>query len=80
MAKRISEIPLTVSIPQYGRAAFGIGESSSYAAALRGDFPVIEIGGKKRVPIRKALQQLAGDPATLDQLLNDFLGKLRSVA
>lgn len=44
--------PLTYSIPHAGSLA-GIGKNASYAAARRGEIPVIKIGGKLRVPAAK---------------------------
>lgn len=70
-------IPMTVSIPLYGRLVLEIGENSAYAAAERGEIPVIKVGGKKRVPVRAALRELAGgDQVTLDKLVADFARKL----
>jgi hypothetical protein len=74
-------LPLTVSVPQFGKLVFDIGENSSYAAAERGDIPTIEMGGKKRVPVRVALRRLAGDDAVvLESLTRDFVSKLGSKA
>lgn len=44
--------PLTFSIPFAGALA-GIARNASYAAARRGEIPVIKIGGKFRVPAAK---------------------------
>lgn len=59
----IDDLPLTVTIPVWGRIAYGIGRNASYEAAKRGDFPMIEIGGSKRVPVRVALKTLVGEGA-----------------
>jgi hypothetical protein len=40
----------TYSVPYTGRRYYGLGQTASYAAARRGDIPVIRIGGKLRVP------------------------------
>ena len=81
MSKHERSLPLTLSVPQYGNMVYGIGENSSYAAADRGDIPTIEMGGKKRVPVRLALQQLAGgDLGILDALMKDLSAKLEKVA
>jgi hypothetical protein len=81
MSKHERSLPLTLSVPQYGKMVYGIGENSSYAAADRGDIPTIEMGGKKRVPVRLALQQLAGgDLGILDALMKDLSAKLEKVA
>jgi hypothetical protein len=41
--------PLTLSIPDAGALA-GLAKNGSYAAARRGEIPVIKFGGKRRVP------------------------------
>ena len=41
--------PLTFSIPDAGAMA-GLAKNGSYAAARRGEIPVIKFGGKRRVP------------------------------
>jgi hypothetical protein len=41
---------LAYSIPEAG-AKIGLGRNASYAAAKRGEWPVLEVGGKKIVPI-----------------------------
>jgi hypothetical protein len=52
------ETELTISIPEAGRRYFGLAKAASYAAARRGDIPVIEIGPRiKRVPVR-ALERM----------------------
>jgi hypothetical protein len=81
MSRREQTLPLTMSVPQFGKLVFEIGESSAYAAAERGDIPTIEMGGKKRVPVRVALRRVAGDdPAVLDALMKDLSSKLERVA
>jgi len=77
MSKHEKPVPLTMSIPQWGRLVYGIGENSSYAAADRRDFPTIKKGGLRRVPVRAGLRQLAGDdPAVLDAMTKDLCAKL----
>jgi hypothetical protein len=77
MSKHEKSLPLTMSVPQYGRLVLNIGEASSYAAADRGDFPTIKMGGLRRVPVRVGLRQLAGnDPAVLDAMTKDLCAKL----
>ena len=49
---------LTFSIPHAGSLA-GIGKNASYAAARRGEIPVIKLGGKLRVPAAKWKRILA---------------------
>lgn len=50
--------PLTYSIPFAGAMA-GIARGASYAAARRGEIPVIKLGGKLRVPAVKWKRILA---------------------
>jgi hypothetical protein len=75
------EIPVTVSVPEYGQAALGLSRNGSYAAAIAGVIETIEVQGKKRAPVRKNLLRLAGDdPAILEAVTRDFLSKLRRKA
>jgi hypothetical protein len=79
MSKHEKALPLTLSVPQWGRLAFEISENPAYAAADRGDIPTIEMGGKRRVPVRVALRQLAGDdPAVLEAVTEDLRAKLKN--
>lgn len=48
----------TVTVPIAGKIAFGLGPSQSYAAAKRGDLPVIEVNGRMRVLVQPLLRQL----------------------
>jgi hypothetical protein len=81
MSSRETALPLTMSVPEFGKLVFEIGENSSYAAAERGDIPTIEMGGKKRVPVRVGLRRAAGDdPALLDALMKDLQAKLQRQA
>jgi hypothetical protein len=41
----------TISVPKAGEKYFGFGRDASYAAAKRGDFPVIKIGRRLRVSV-----------------------------
>jgi hypothetical protein len=43
--------PKTMSVPKAGRQYYGIGRNASYAAAKRGEIPVLRIGKLLRVPI-----------------------------
>ena len=49
--------PITISVPEAGRRYFSLGRNASYAAAGRGDLPVVKIGRILRVPVR-ALEQM----------------------
>ena len=71
-------LPLTMSIPLFGKLVFDLGEAKSYEAAIRGDIPTIKLGGKKRVPVRVALRRVAGDDlGILDALMRDLSAKLQ---
>jgi hypothetical protein len=61
MSPRETSLPLTLSVRLFGKLVFNLSENSSYTAAARGDFPTIPMGLLKRVPVRQALRQLAGD-------------------
>ena len=43
---------LTISVPEAGRRFLGLSRNGSYAAASRGEIPVIRIGRLLRVPVR----------------------------
>jgi hypothetical protein len=49
---------LTYSVPVAGRRA-GLGRNAAYAAARRGEIPVIRFGSKLRVPAAKWDRMLA---------------------
>ena len=51
------EAPLTITVPEAGKRYFGMSRGASYAAAERGELPVIRIGRLLRVPVR-ALEQM----------------------
>jgi hypothetical protein len=61
----LSEMPLTISVPEAGRKYFGLSRNASYAAAERGEIPVVKIGKLLRVPVR-ALEQLLNNPQGKD--------------
>ena len=66
-------LPITVSVPEYGLIALELQRNGSYEAAKAGVIPVIEVQGKKRVPVRAALRKLAGDdPNVLKAVVDDF--------
>jgi hypothetical protein len=58
ISKGAAQEPLTYSIPVAGGMA-GLAKNASYAAARRGEIPVITFGGKHRVPARKWKRILA---------------------
>jgi excisionase family DNA binding protein len=55
----------TMSVPEAGRKYLGLGRDASYAAARRGELPVLYFGKLMRVP-RAAMERMlmeAGQPA-----------------
>jgi excisionase family DNA binding protein len=44
------DTPKTMSVPEAGRQ-LGVGKNGAYAAAARGEMPVIKIGSRLRVPV-----------------------------
>lgn len=62
----LSEMPLTISVPEAGRKYFGLSRNASYAAAERGEIPVVKIGKLLRVPVRalEAMLDRAGEKAS----------------
>jgi excisionase family DNA binding protein len=51
---------LTISVPEAGRR-LGLGRNASYAAARRGEIPVLRFGRKLRVP-RIAYERMLSEP------------------
>jgi Helix-turn-helix domain len=51
--KEVMDIVRTISVPEAGRRYFDLGKNGSYAAAKRGEIPVIKIGSRLRVPVSK---------------------------
>jgi hypothetical protein len=49
--------PLTLSVPAAGHL-LGIGRDAAYAAAQRGEIPVLHLGRSLRVPLPKLLELL----------------------
>ena len=71
-----SDFPLTVSVPVWGRAALELTRTASYEAANQGAIPVIEVRGKKRVPVAIAARPIVGDdPVAMASLV----ARLRAV-
>jgi hypothetical protein len=46
------QTPQTLSVPEAGKRYFGLSRNASYAAAQKGQLPIIRIGRLLRVPIR----------------------------
>jgi excisionase family DNA binding protein len=58
--------PLTVSVPEAGRQ-LGLSKNASYAAAQRGELPVLRFGRKLRVSL-PALERLINEPASVQPI------------
>jgi hypothetical protein len=43
--------PKTLSIPHAGKLYYNLGKNGSYAAARRGELPVIKVGSRFRVSV-----------------------------
>jgi excisionase family DNA binding protein len=54
------ESPLTLSVPEAGERYLGLRRNAAYAAADRGEIPVIMIGRRMRVPVRALERMLDG--------------------
>ena len=68
MSKMSKEAPITISVPEAGKRYFGLCRNAAYAAAGRGDIPVIKIGRLLRVPVL-ALERMierASEPSGSD--------------
>lgn len=66
MANGTQEQPKVLSVPEAGRRYFGLSRNPSYAAAARGEIPVIRIGGRLFVPVvalERMLEQATVKPA-----------------
>ena len=49
----------TMSVPEAGRRYFGLARNAAYAAAARGEFPTIRIGGRIFVKVAALEKMLA---------------------
>lgn len=52
--------PKTISVPAAGKQYFGLAKNAAYAAAARGEIPIIKIGSRLRVPVCQLEQILRG--------------------
>jgi hypothetical protein len=55
----MDDTPKTMTVPAAGKEYYGLGKNASYAAAARGEIPVIKIGSRLRVPVVALERQLA---------------------
>jgi hypothetical protein len=58
-----TELPKTLSVPEAGRAYYGVSRNSAYAAAARGEIPTIKIGKLLRVPVAAMEEMLKAKSA-----------------
>ena len=49
----------TMSVPEAGRHYYGLGRNGSYAAAKRGEIPVIKVGARLRAVVIALERKLA---------------------
>jgi hypothetical protein len=56
------ELPWTMDLPEFGKRFYGLTRARTYAAAARGDLPIIRLGGRIKGLPRVAARQLAGKP------------------
>jgi hypothetical protein len=66
----------TMTVPEAGWTYFGLSRNAAYAAAKRGDLPVIRIGRKLRVPLRRLERMLDEGGASL--AVNGHVERLKS--
>jgi hypothetical protein len=59
----MDEAPKTLTVPAAGKRYFGLAKNASYAAAARGEIPVIRIGARLRVPV-VALERMLTEAGT----------------
>jgi Helix-turn-helix domain len=52
------EAPLTITVPEAGKRYFNLSRNAAYAAAARGELPVVKIGRLLRVPVRACERML----------------------
>jgi hypothetical protein len=57
-----NDAPKTLTVPDAGRIYFSLSRAASYAAASRGDLPVLRLGKRKllRVPVAALERMLDG--------------------
>lgn len=79
LAKDYGKTPWTMPIPEFGKHYYNLGRSAAYAAAARGDIPVIRIGGKLLGLPRAAEAQLSQTDKTIDAWSNELLPPGRRV-
>ena len=56
-------LPLTLTVPRAGKAAYGLSPPRAYAAAKDGTLETVTVAGKKHVPTLKLIKKLAEEAA-----------------
>jgi hypothetical protein len=56
----------TLDVPEAGRRYFGLSRAGSYAAAARGEIPIVKIGRLLRVPVVALERMLANAKSRQD--------------
>jgi Helix-turn-helix domain len=54
----MTDSPLTMTVPEAGKRFFNLSRNAAYAAAARGEIPVVKIGRLLRVPVRACERML----------------------
>jgi excisionase family DNA binding protein len=69
-------LPVTVDVPTAARA-LGLGRSTGYELARRGEFPcrVLRVGSSYRVPTADLMRVLGVEPPTPQEALGERLGR-----
>jgi hypothetical protein len=68
----------TVTVPVAGQV-LGIGRDAAYAAAARGEIPVLRLGRSLRVPVPKLLELLGAPSPTDSEAARDTRGRLTAL-
>lgn len=55
------QVPLLLPVPEAGKRAGNWGRNASYAAARRGEMPIVNIGGRKFCAWRRWKRELEGN-------------------
>lgn len=72
-------LPVTVDVPTAARA-LGLGRSTGYELARRGEFPcrVLRVGSSYRVPTADLMRVLGVEPPTPEEALEGPRGRARA--
>jgi excisionase family DNA binding protein len=72
-------LPVTVDVPTAARA-LGLGRSTAYELARRGEFPcrVLRVGSSYRIPTADLMRVLCIEPPTLEEARGEPRGLARA--